>query len=385
MDGGALAPARRRETPVSWFVPILLAALAACGLTTALAALLLVAERYLVRYGPCRIDVNDGGRELEVRGGETVLAALKGEGIFIPSACGGRGTCAYCKLEIPEGGGPVAPTELALLTPEEAAAGVRICCQVKVRNDLKVLVPEELLAVREYRGVVERIRDLTHDIKELRIRLVEPERIQFAAGQYIQLEAPAYGDNPEGVYRAYSMSSVPSEDDAIELIIRLVPGGICTTWVFTVLAEGDEVRFHGPYGEFALSGTDREMVWIAGGSGMAPFWSMLRHMKRRGLARQCTYFFGAVRRRDLFFLDELRRLERELAWFTFVPALSGAPGDEGWDGERGLITDVVGRHVRDGSELEGYLCGSPGMVDAADKVLKGKGIPPDRIFYDKFG
>jgi len=366
-------------------LPIILAATAACAVTTSLAAVLLLAERYLVKYGKCKLDVNSGDRLIEVKGGKSVLESLKGEGIFIPSACGGRGTCAYCKLKITEGGGPVAPTELALLTEQELADNVRITCQVKVRNDMSLLVPEHLLSAGEYRGVVERITDLTHDIKNLRIRLTEPERIKYRPGQYIQLEAPAYGDNPEAVYRAYSMSSMPDEDNCIELIIRLVPGGICTTWVFTMLAEGDEVRFNGPYGDFHLSETDREMVWIAGGSGMAPFWSMVRHMAAHGIARKTTYFFGAVRAADLFLLDELRKLDDQHEWFTFVPALSAPADEDKWYGETGLITDVVGRHVPDGSQAEVYLCGSPGMVDAAGRVIEAKGIPPERVFFDKFG
>ena len=363
---------------------ILSAAAAAGGVTMVLAALLLLAERFLVRYGPCTIDVNAGARRLEVTGGDSLLEALKGEAVFIPSACGGRGTCAYCKLTVLEGGGPLLPTEEPLLSPEEIADNVRISCQLKVRNDLSILVPEALFAVREYRGVVERIRDLTHDIKELRIRLLEPETISFVPGQYVQLEAPAYGPSPDPVYRAYSISSPPSDDGAIELIVRLVPGGICTTWVFTMLAEGDEVTFSGPYGDFRLTETDREMIWIAGGSGMAPFWSMVRHMTEAGLRRRCTYFFGAVGKRDLFLMRELEDLSGRLPWFTFVPALSGAGPDNGWSGEAGLITEVVDRHVAAGRELEAYLCGSPGMIDAAAAVLHGKGLTEEHMFYDKF-
>jgi len=250
---------------------------------------------------------------------------------------------------------------------------------------MNLLVPEHLLSAGEFRGIVEQITDLTHDIKNLRIRLTEPERIKYRPGQYIQLETPAYGDNPEAVYRAYSMSSMPDEDNSIELIIRLVPGGICTTWVFTMLAEGDEVRFNGPYGDFHLSETDREMVWIAGGSGMAPFWSMVRHMAAHGITRKTTYFFGAVRARDLFLLDELRKLDDQHEWFTFVPALSAPAGEGKWSGETGRISDVVGRHVPDGSQAEVYLCGSPGMVDAAARVVGAKGIPPELTFFDKFG
>jgi len=362
--------------------------LASTGLVAAtslaLAVLLLVAERYLASYGKCTIVINKGAKKLEVEGGKTLLATLMGEGIFIPSACGGRGTCSYCKVKVTEGAPPLAPTELPLLTPDEQRARVRISCQVKVRNALAIEIPEALFRVRAYKGVVERIRDLTHDIKELRIRLAEPPEIEFTPGQYVQLEAPAYGDNPEPVYRAYSISSPPSDKGHIELIIRRVPGGICTTWVFTMLRQGDTVSLNGPYGEFRLSETDREMVWIAGGSGMAPFWSIVRHMRERGIARKVTFFFGAVAPRDLFLVEELRQFEKEMPGFRFVPALSGNPDADSWTGERGLITQVVDRHVAAGTDAEGYLCGSSGMIDAAVKVLKAKGIPEDRIFYDKF-
>jgi Na+-transporting NADH:ubiquinone oxidoreductase subunit F len=278
----------------------------------------------------------------------------------------------------------VTPTEEPLLTTDEIADNIRISCQVKVRNDLAVLVPEELFLVKQYRGRIERIIDLTHDIKQVRIGLIEPETIEFTPGQYIQLQAPAYGGNPEPVYRAYSMSSLPSDDDAVETIIRLVPGGICTTWVFTKLAEGDEVIFSGPYGDFRLSETDREMVWVAGGSGMAPFWSMLRHMKENGIRRKCTYFFGAVHRKDLFLLDELQQLEAELDWFTFIPALSAEGECDDGACQTGLITEVVDRCLTDATQAEAYLCGSPGMIDAAVKVLRAKGVTEEHTYYDKF-
>lgn len=354
-----------------------------CGLMLALTVLLLLAERWLVNFGRCKIDVNHGAKSVEIKGGESLLTSLKSRGIYLPSACGGRGTCAYCKCVVTSGGGPVVPTEEPLLTGEEIARNVRISCQVKVRNDLAVEIPEELLSVREYTGRVERIRDLTHDIKELRIALVDPPTIEYAPGRYVQLETPAYGDNPEGVFRAYSLSSVPSDTGYIELVIRLVPNGLCTTWVFEHLHEGDEVHFTGPFGDFALSQTDKPMIWIAGGSGMAPFWSMIRHLKETGNGRPVTYFFGAVARRDLFYLDELTALAKELPWFEFIPALSGENLDD-WDGEKGLITDVVRRRVEDNTPAEGYLCGSPGMIDAAIAVLHEKGITDERIFFDKF-
>lgn len=363
---------------------ILISAGLVLGISAAFAALLLLAERYLADFGQCVIDVNRGGKRLEVKGGETLLNSLMGQRIFIPSACGGKGTCAYCKVKVLNGAGPVAPTEEPLLTAEEVANNVRISCQVKVREDMAVEIPEHLLSVKEYKGTAERIRDLTHDIKELRIKLTDPPTLDFVPGQYVQLMAPAYKGSPEAVYRAYSISSPPHDTGYIELIIRLVPGGACTTWVFQHLSEGDEVTFNGPYGEFRLSDTDAEMVWIAGGSGMAPFWSIIRHMKQAGIARKCTYFFGAVQKRDLFLTDELRQLDQELDWFTFVPALSGPAEGDPWNGQTGLITEVVGKGVPDAAGKEGYLCGSGGMIDAAVKVLEGLGMPEGKIYYDKF-
>jgi Na+-transporting NADH:ubiquinone oxidoreductase subunit F len=365
-------------------IQIAVSACLAAVLSSTLAVLLLVAEKRLTNYGRCAIDINDGGRTLDVRGGGNLLMTLKNAGIFVPSACGGRGTCAYCKVKILDGAGPVGPTETPLLSEQEIKDNVRISCQCKVRNDLKVEIPEELLSVREFLGVVEKIADLTHDTKELRIRLIEPAEIKFTAGQYVQLEAPPYGGSRESVFRAYSISSVPSDTGRLELVVRLVPGGICTTWVFEHLKEDEEVTFTGPFGDFHLSDTDSEMVWIAGGSGMAPFWSMVRHMKEQGVGRKCTYFFGAVRRRDLFYVDELTKLSTELDWFEFVPALSAPEADTEWTGETGLITEVVDRRVASADGCEAYLCGSPGMIDAAVKVLKDKGFTPDRIFFDKF-
>ncbi|MCE5280164.1 MAG: 2Fe-2S iron-sulfur cluster binding domain-containing protein [Planctomycetaceae bacterium] len=363
---------------------VLVAGAAVAALSAVLAAVLVLAERFLCNYGRCTIDINSGKRRLEVAGGQTLLAALKEEGIFVPSACGGRGTCSYCKIKITSGGGPVGPTEMPLLTAAEVAANVRISCQVKLRGDAAIEIPPELFSIRQYTGVVERIVDRTYDIKELRIALVDPPTIDFTAGQYIQLEVPAYEGSPEPVYRAYSMSNPPSDNRHVETIIRRVPGGICTTWVFDRLKVGDTVRFNGPHGHFRLSDTSREMVWIAGGSGMAPFWAMVRYMKEHNIRRKCTYFFGAVAKRDLFAVEELKALESELDNFTFVPALSGPAAADNWSGEKGLITDVVDRHVADGSDLEVYLCGSPGMIDAAAGVLAKKNVTKDRMFYDKF-
>lgn len=353
------------------------------GIGAVLASLLVLAERYVANYGECTIDINGGERSFTVEGGGTLLEALTREKIFIPSACGGRGTCAYCKVQVVEGAGPVGPTETGFLNEQEIRDGVRLSCQVKVREGIRVHIPQELLEVKEYAATVERIRDLTYDIKEFRFRLQEPGEIDYTPGQYVQLFAPKYDHNEE-VYRAYSMSSDPAEPGVIETIIRLVPGGICTTYYFEHVNEGDTVKLNGPYGEFHLSDTDRPIIFIAGGSGMSPIKCMLHHMKNTQNRRPAVYYFGANTTRDLFMTDEMKQFEKDIPDFRFVPVIARPDDSPGWDGQTGLVTQAVERDVKNAAEAEAYLCGSPGMIDASIKVLKDLGMTEDRIFYDKF-
>jgi Na+-transporting NADH:ubiquinone oxidoreductase subunit F len=349
-----------------------------------LALLMVIADATIGNYGEVTIQVNSGARELVVAGGQPLLKALVGEGIFIPSACGGRGSCGLCKVKVEEGGGQLLPTELPWLSEEEKKNNIRLSCQFKVKNDLSIRIPDELFRVKQFRTVVESIRDLTHDIKEVRLKLIDPPEIEPTAGQFVQFQVPEYELTDEPVYRAYSMASVPSDKNHIELEIRLVPNGICTTYVHSYLKEGDEVLVNGPYGDFFLRDTDRDIVCIAGGSGMAPLKSILLDMAEKGSKRKATYFFGARSAKDLFLLDEMRELEKQLENFTFMPALSEPEESDNWTGEVGLITDVVAKYVKDGSQKEAYLCGSPGMIDACVKVLTKCGVPEERIYYDKF-
>lgn len=353
------------------------------GTGLVLSGLLILAERKILNYGTCKISVNDGRKELSVKGGSPLLFNLAENQIFIPSACGGRGSCAYCKVKVTQGGGPVGPVEASYLSPEEQAEHVRLSCQVKVRNDLSIIIPEALFLVKRFSGTVERKRSLTYDILEIRIKLDEPETIDFVAGQYVQLESEEYKGR-DAVMRAYSISSPPSDKAHIELIIRKVPNGIMTTWIFDHLQEGQGIHLSGPYGEFCRTETDAPMIFVAGGSGMAPIWSMIQDMIEKGIERPTTYFFGALTQKDLFYVDELKRLEEKHPWFTFVPALSNEPEDSDWTGERGLITDVVAKYYPDVSAHEGYLCGSPGMIDACVAVLTNGKMPQGCIFYDKF-
>lgn len=361
-----------------------LAVLAVSGVATMLALILVVAERFIARYGSCTIDINQGTRRITLEGGKSLLNVLTEEKLFIPSACGGRGTCGYCKVTIREGGGPVLPTETPFLTADEQKQGVRLSCQVKVRNDLVIEIPEELLSVREYTAVCDKIEDLTYDMKRFILRLQEPDHIDYVPGQYVQLLCPPYPGSDEEVYRAYSIASDPAETGRVDLIIRRVPNGICTTWCFEHLQEGQAVRINGPYGEFRLSDNPAPALFIAGGSGMAPFVSILHQMEHAHDTRPVRYFYGGNQVRDLCLLDEMKRFEEHLKDFTFIPVVAEPGPEEPWDGRRGLVTEAVSEEFDNLADYEAYLCGSPGMIDAAIKIVKSLGIDKARIYYDKF-
>ncbi|MCK9526277.1 MAG: 2Fe-2S iron-sulfur cluster binding domain-containing protein [Limnochordia bacterium] len=363
---------------------VLFTVLSLSFLATILAGIVVVADYKLNNYGVCKIDINDGTRSLEVNGGSSLLSSLASQKIFIPSACGGKATCGLCKVTLAESAGPVLPTEEPYLSAVEMESGVRLACQVKVKHDLKILIPEEFFNIRHFRTKVEEVKQLTHDIKQFRFRLLEPETIAFKAGQYVQIDSKPYDKVTEAVSRAYSISSVPSENNIIELIIRLVPGGICTTFMHQHVKEGDEITFAGPFGDFYLHEGGDELVFIAGGSGLAPIRSLVLDILEKNLDKKMKFFFGAVRRRDLYYYDFFRELEVKHDNFTYIPALSGAVPEDEWTGDEGLITDVVVRHVPDAEGRQAYLCGSPGMINACVQVLTKIGLPRDAIFFDEF-
>ncbi len=368
---------------------ILVGPLAVAGIAAALALVIAGLDRVLNNYGVLTIRINGGKMELSVKGGSPLLSTLAAEGIFVPSACGGRGSCGACKCKVLSDVGPHLPTETPYLSPEEMARNVRLACQVKVKKNLDIELPEELFRVRKFAARVERIRDLTYDIKEVLFAL-EGQGIEFDPGQYIQLVVPPYDKVPESVQRAYSMSSRPSDPHHVELLIRLVPGGIATTYVHKHLKEGDSAELVGPFGDFGVRDTPATMLCVAGGSGMAPFKSILYHMQETGAypEKEIWYFFGARTTKDMFYLEELRELSASWPRFHFVPALSEPRPDEGWQGETGLITDVLDRYIRERIDphrgFEGYLCGSPGMINACVAVMQKNGIGEDNIYYDKF-
>lgn len=366
---------------------VLIAPLIVAGLTTALAIVITIVDAIVNNYGEVEIDINNGKRILKVRGGAPLLTTLSSEGIFVPSACGGRGSCGACKVKILSDVGPYLPTEIPYMSKEEIAKNVRLSCQIKVKKPIKIELPEELFNIRKFKGIVESLKDVTYDIKEVRIRLIEPSEISFKAGQYAQLIIPPYENIKEPTQRAYSISSPPSEKERVEFLIRLVPGGIATTYVHKYLKEGDAIELVGPFGDFYVRDTEADMIMVAGGSGMAPIKSMLLDMYERGIThRRVWYFFGARSGRDLYYVELFRELEKHWPNFKFIPALSEPRPEDSWNGEVGLITAVLERYLqsvipRDNSK-EGYLCGSPGMINACIQVFEKFGIKD--VYYDKF-
>ncbi|MFQ5841859.1 MAG: NADH:ubiquinone reductase (Na(+)-transporting) subunit F [Thermodesulfobacteriota bacterium] len=363
---------------------ILLSLLALSTLGGVLAFFLEVADSYLGFYGECQIRINQGEKELRISGGGTLLSSLMDQGIFIPSACGGRGSCGYCKVKVLEGGGPLLPTETPYLEPEELKDNIRLSCQIKVRHDIDIEIPPELFLIKEFRAQVEEIRNLTDDIKEVRLRFIEPDTITFKPGQYIQFQVPEYEQCPESVYRAYSIASPAHEPTGITLVVTKVPDGLATTFIHELLRQGDEVSLNGPYGEFYLRDSDREIFLVAGGSGLAPVMSILYQMAEEEIPRKATFVFGARHKRALFYVEEIEALKERLPSLKAIFTLSMPQEEDRWEGERGRVTDVLEKIIKNGANKEAYLCGSPGMVESCVELLTKKGIPEELIFYDKF-
>ena len=353
------------------------------AITGFLALLLVSAEIFFANYGECKININ-GKKELVVKGGNSLLTSLSNNKIFLASACGGRGSCGFCKCKVLEGGGPLLPTEKPFLEQSEITNFVRLACQVKVKNDIKIEIPEDIFNIRKFKTEVIDIKDLTYDIKEFTFKLVEPKEIIFKAGQYIQLEAPRYPKSKQPVSRAYSISSSPENKDEIQLIIRRVPEGICTTYTFDYLKKGDTINLTGAFGDFYIRDTENDIFFVAGGSGKAPIKSMVENLCEAGSKRKMVYFFGAKTKKDLYYTELFRDYEKKLKDFSYIPVLSHPSLDCNWKGRTGFIPIHFPEFIRNPKKTEAYLCGSPGMIAAVVKGLTKLGIPEDQLFFDKF-
>ena len=359
------------------------------GISALLAALISVTDKIVNNYGEVTIDINGGKKELTVKGGQPMLFGLAEQGIFVPSACGGRGSCGACKVKVTSDIGPVMPTEIPYLTKEELANDIRLSCQCKLKQNVRIEIPEELFNVQEYAATVEKITDVTHDIKEVLCSLPTGQEVTFSSGQYAQFEVPPYGKVKEKTMRAYSISSAPSNKTQLEFLIRLVPGGIVTSYVHQSLEEKQKIRLVGPFGDFYVRNTPAQMICVAGGSGMAPFKSIFQDMLDNGTLdeRDIWYFFGARTKRDVYYLDWLYQLDAQHPRFHFIPALSEPQPEDQWDGPTGLITEVLDNYLKKeigDTPKEGYLCGSPGMLDACMRVMTDNEMDSHKIYFDKF-
>ncbi len=419
---------------------ILYAALVFTAIILALSFMLILARRSLVPQGDVRIVINgDEDNPLLVQPGSSLLSALSDKSVFLPSACGGGGTCAMCECHIDDGGGDVLPTELNHLTRREVAEGKRLACQVKVRQDMHIRVPEEIFGIKKWECEVVSNYNVATFIKEFVVRLPEGENLDFESGGYIQIDVPKvevdfknfditphpahHGDKPdkfkpawdkfqmwdlkmkndEEQFRAYSMANHPAEGNIVMLNIRIatppwdrknnnwmpVNPGVCSSYVFDQ-KPGDKVTISGPYGEFFIKPTDKEMVYIGGGAGMAPLRSHVFHLFHTlKTDRKVSYWYGGRSLAELFYTDDFRDIEKDFPNFKYHIALSEPLPEDNWSGPTGFIHQVVyENYLKDHpepEEIEYYLCGPPLMLQAVQKMLDELGVPEENIAFDDFG
>lgn len=415
-----------------------------------LVLILLFAQSKLVQSGPVKIIVNgDEKNPIITTAGTSLLSTLSAQKIFLPSACGGGGTCAMCKCKVEEGGGDVLPTEVGHLSRSEQKEHVRLSCQVKVKQDMRIEIPEEIFGIKKWECEVISNYNVSTFIKEFKVRLPEGETLDFQSGGYIQIDVPAvevdfknfditphpelghpqdvyksdwdkFGlwdlkmKNDEPIFRAYSMANHPAEGNIVMLNIRIatppwdraknqwmdVNPGICSSYVFSKVP-GDKVTISGPYGEFFINPTDREMIYIGGGAGMAPLRSHIFHLfHTEKSSRKVSYWYGGRSKRELFYQDHFHKIEKDFPNFNFYIGLSEPLPEDNWsvkkdlqdkegDGYVGFIHQCLyNNYLKDHpepEEIEYYLCGPPLMNAAVLKMLDDMGVPPENIRFDDFG
>ena len=415
-------------------------------ITLLLVTMLLVAKEKLLPSGPVKLVIN-GEKDVEVSSGDTLLTTLGNNKIFLPSACGGGGTCVQCRCQVIEGGGDILPTEEPHFTRKEISEGWRLGCQVKVKQDMKIEVPEEVFGIKKWEAKVKSNYNVASFIKEFVIEI--PEEMDYKAGGYIQIEIPEcdinYQDmditshpkehpddpqkfklewdnfnlwplnmkNNETVERAYSMASYPAEGREIMLNVRIatppwdgkkndwmsVNPGVASSYIFSK-KPGDTVTISGPYGEFFINESDSEMLYVGGGAGMAPMRSHLYELFRTiKTGRKVTFWYGGRSKRELFYVDHFRALEKDYPNFKFYIALSEPLEEDNWkvkdsldsdgDGFIGFIHQVVidyylSKHDAP-EDIEVYFCGPPLMNQAVEKMAEDFGVPPENVRFDDFG
>jgi Na+-transporting NADH:ubiquinone oxidoreductase subunit F len=393
-----------------------------------LVAVLLVAKKKLTPQGDVKITVN-GEKEIVTSPGSSLLATMSAEKIFLPSACGGGGTCGMCECKVIEGGGSILPTEAPFFSRKQQLNNYRLACQVKVREDMSIEIPAEVFGIKKWECTVVSNNNVATFIKEFVVKLPEGETMDFRSGGYIQIDVPQItvdfkdmiiddeykGDwdkfnmwdlqmkNPEPIYRAYSMANHPAEGNIVMLNIRIatppfdrkaggfmkVNPGICSSFIFS-RKPGDKVMVSGPYGEFFIKPTEKEMMFIGGGAGMAPMRShIFDQFHTKKTTRKATFWYGGRSKRELFYVDQFEAIEKEFPNFKFHIALSEPQNEDNWTGYTGFIHQVIHDeylvHHEEPEEIEYYLCGPPMMNDAVFHMLDDMGVPKEMIAFDDFG
>lgn len=391
-------------------------------------AILVIVRKRLTPQGKVNININ-GEKNLEVEPGSSLLATLANEQIFLPSACGGGGNCGMCKCQVLEGGGTILPTETGFFSRKEQQNHWRLGCQVKVREDMKIHINPQIFGIKKWECEVISNRNVATFIKEFKVKLPEGEHLNFKSGGYIQIDVPKidvnYKDivvneeyqkdwekfhmfdlvmhNPEPQFRAYSMANHPAEDNIIMLNVRIatppfdrvnggfmkVNPGVCSSYIYS-LKPGDKVTISGPYGEFHVKDTKNEMIFIGGGAGMAPMRShILDQFLTKHTKRKASFWYGGRSLRELFYIDDFKKIETENPNFKFNIALSAPLPEDNWTGYVGNIHEVLFENYLKSHEapedIEYYLCGPPMMTQAVLKMLDNLGVPKDNIMFDDFG
>ncbi|MFW6335324.1 MAG: NADH:ubiquinone reductase (Na(+)-transporting) subunit F [Desulfosalsimonas sp.] len=394
------------------------------GVILALVIILLFVESRVARKGESKIVINsDPDNALEVKTGTNLLSALNANQIYLPSACGGSGSCGQCRCRVTKGGGDILPTELPHLTRSEKKENIRLACQLKIREDLEIEIPPEIFAIEKYQAKVVSNKSIGTFIKELAVEPEDGKKISFSPGQYMQIDIPPYripysnfdiaepfrqtwdrfemwdieAENNESIYRAYSLANPPSEPNPLMFTVRIAPpppdqpgapAGIGSSYLFT-LKPGDSLTLSGPFGDFLVKQTEREMCFIGGGAGMAPIRSQLRellvHQKTR---RTASFWYGARNRQEMLYDEEFKKLDAEFENFSYHVALSEPLSEDNWEGMTGFIHQSIEEHFLkihpDPSEVEYYLCGPPMMLKACLDTLDSYGVEPEMIAYDEF-
>ena len=395
------------------------------GIILLLVALIVTARYFLVPRGKVRIVINeDEEKSLKVSPGGKLLQTLGSQGIYIPSACGGGGSCGQCLVRVEEGGGAILPTETGHINRREAREGMRLACQVSVKQNLRIELPPEIFAIRKWQCTVRSNRNVASFIKELVLELPAGEEVDFRAGGYIQIEAPPHevhyrdfdieerfrGDwdrfdlwqyksvVKEPVERAYSLANYPGEPGIIMLNVRVatppprhpdVPPGKMSSYIFN-LKPGDQVTISGPYGDFYARDTEAEMIFLGGGAGMAPLRSIIfDQLLRVKSKRKISFWYGARSLKELFYDADFKELAAEYDNFSWHVALSDPQPEDNWEGPTGFIHEVLyERYLKDHpapEDCEYYLCGPPMLLVAAREMMENLGVEPESIFYDDFG